>query len=354
MMDREPLAAGKLPAGRLRTLLQRHVSPLLKDHPELGRRVLVPPAAGEDAAVVLPPSGDGLALVLTSDPITFVAGDLGWYAVHVNANDVAAMGGDPEFLVLVLLLPEGESDASQVDAILADAASACRELGIALVGGHTEVTPAVRRTVAVGQMLGRVRADRILSSARAEPGQDVLMTKGYPVEGVAVMADMAGDRVRSEFGADFTQRCLGFIRDPGISVVADGRRICEAAEEQGCALGAMHDPTEGGLATGLREVAEASGVGLEIDGAALPLLPEGERLCRLLGLEPLGVIASGAMIATCAGGAGDTLARVVTERGTPCRKIGRTTAERGRLIIRRRDREESLPSFAADEVTRLL
>jgi hydrogenase maturation factor len=346
------LTTGKLPHRLLGSLLDRHVKPLLEAQPSLAKRVRVGPVPGEDAAVVLPPDGD--AIVITSDPITFVSDELGWYVVQVNANDIAAMGGEPEFLVLVVLIPEDGAESVDVERLFAEAVAACRELGVALIGGHTEITPAVRQPVAVGQMLGRVPADSILSSSGARPGDDILVTKGFPVEGVAVMAELRKDEVLQAFGEEFLGRCLGFAKEPGISVVNDSRVVREAAIHMGIHLGAMHDPTEGGLATALWEVAEASGVGLEVKEEVLPLLPEGEKLCDLLGLNPFGVIASGSLLVTCKDGRGRDLAEKVSSEGVPCRVIGNITSQKGKLFLLRGEDVLELPRFDSDEVTRLL
>jgi hydrogenase maturation factor len=346
------LPAGKLSPELLRAVLELHVPRLLEGQPELAARVRVGPGVGEDAAVLLGPEGD--ALVVTSDPITFVSDELGWYVVQVNANDIAAMGGEPEFLLVTVLLPAGRADAEGVERLFAQTAEACEELGVVLVGGHTEITPAVRQPVAVGQMLGRVDRDRVLSSSGVRPGDDLLMTKGFPVEGVAVIAELRSDPVRESFGEEFLNRSLGFIRDPGICVVLDSRALRRAAAELDVRLGALHDPTEGGVATALWEMAEASGVGMQVDRDSLPLVPEGERLCALFGLDPLGVIASGCLLASCEGGRGRELAERVGDAGLPCHLIGSATDRAGELLLLDGDGRQPLPRFDSDEITRLI
>jgi hydrogenase maturation factor len=350
---KKKFGAGKLPPDTLKKLLDKYIPALYRTNHDLARRVLIRPRPGEDAAVIEAPPASR-RIVVTSDPITFVTEDLGWYAVHINANDIAAMGGEPEFLVLVVLLPEGEAGRDEIERILADATDACRELGILIIGGHTEITPAVRQPVAVGHLLGAVAADGVLSSAGARAGQEILLTKGFPVEGVAVMAEMRRDQVRAALGRDFLERCLGFVKDPGISVVPDSRAIRLVADGLNAGLGAMHDPTEGGLATGLYEIAEASGLGMEIERDALPLIAEGGALCEELGLDPLGVIASGALIATCDEGMGEAVARGVSKAGIPCAVIGRMTGSPGELVLKAAGGDEELPEFEVDEVTRLL
>jgi len=346
------LPAGKLPPDLLKAILERHVPSLLEAQPALAARVRVGPGPGEDAAVLLGPEKD--ALIVTSDPITFVSDELGWYVVQVNANDIAAMGGEPEFLVVTVLLPEGETDAEGVERIFDQTATACRELGIVLVGGHTEITPAVRQPVAVGLMLGRVAGDCILSSSGVRPGDDLLATKGFPVEGVAVIAELRSRPIRESLGEEFLAKSLAFLRDPGICVVRDSRVLRSAAAELDIRLGGMHDPTEGGIATALWELAEASGVGMQINAGNLPLLPEGERLCALFDLNPLGVIASGCLLASCEGGRGQELVDRAELDGLPCHLIGHATDRPGELLLIDGDESTELPRFDSDEITRLI
>jgi len=180
-MNDAPLPQGKLPPA----LLVR----LLGGLPAGG--AIVGPRPGEDAAVVDAPDG---YLVLTSDPITFTADRIGRYAVHVNANDIAAMGAEPRWLLTTVLLPTGTSEADVI-ALMEDLAAACTEVGVALIGGHTEVTGAVTRPVVSGTMLGTVVRERLVTSGGARPGDIILLTKPVAIEGTAVLAREAAARL---------------------------------------------------------------------------------------------------------------------------------------------------------------
>jgi hydrogenase maturation factor len=310
-------------------------------------RVLMGPRVGEDAAVV--DIGDRY-LVAKVDPITFVAEEIGWYAVHINANDLAVRGARPCWFLMTLLLPEGQADEKMLEGIFAQVQAACRAIGATLVGGHTEVTQGLERPILAGAMLGEVEKDRLVTTAGARPGDAVLLTKGIAVEGSSILARefdplLAARGVAPEVRA----RAREFLHQPGISVLEDARIALEAGR-----VHAMHDPTEGGVATGLLELALAAGVGLRIERSAIPILPECRTLCEVLGLDPLGVIASGALLLTCPSWQAGRLVATWQAAGIPARIIGEVTAPEAGLRLVRETGEEPLPRFVRDEVARLL
>lgn len=335
-MARPAYPLGKLPAEHLARLLMRFAV--------TDPRVVLGPGVGRDAAVIS--FGDQM-LVAKTDPITFASDEIGWYAVHVNANDIACTGAAPRWFLATLMLPEGHTTPSLVDAIFEQIAGACAELGVALVGGHTEITYGFDRPIVVGCMLGEVAAERLVRPDGARPGDALLVTKGVAVEGTAIIAR---ERNGGLVGLDraFVERCRGFLHEPGISVVRDAAVAMAAGE-----VHAMHDPTEGGLATGLWELAEAAGVGLEIDETAIPVLPETRILCERLGLDPLGLIASGALLLVVEPEDAPAILAALERDGIPAVCIGRVV-ERARGIVLRGERgERPLPRFERDEIARL-
>src|SRR5215471_14721420 len=176
-MSGSPLPPGKLPAALLAELLGQEAP--------TDPRVLIGPRVGEDAALI--DMGDHL-LIAKSDPITFATDATGHYAVTVNANDIAVMGGTPRWFLATLLLPETRTTATLVQEIFAQVRQACRDVGIALVGGHTEITVGLSRPLLSGHMLGEVARERLVTSAGVQIGDALLLTKGFPVEGVSIMA----------------------------------------------------------------------------------------------------------------------------------------------------------------------
>ncbi|MFA0752501.1 MAG: hypothetical protein IMHGJWDQ_000255 [Candidatus Fervidibacter sp.] len=350
-MDAEPETSGvsALPrydfsAGKLDYALLRE---LLTDLP-LDERTVVGPRIGEDAAVV--DMGDRY-LVAATDPITFATDLIGWYAVHVNANDVATMGAPPKWFLATVLLPEGLTDETLVRSIFAQMKEACQSSGIAFIGGHTEITPQLNRPIIVGTMLGEVDKDKLVTSSGAQVGDVVLVTKGVPIEGTAIIAREKAEVLRQlGISGEVIARAQRFLFEPGISVVKDALTACSVAK-----VHAMHDPTEGGLAMGLWELAEASQVVLEVDETALPILPEGQLLCRAMGLDPLGTIASGALLLCASPSDAQLICQALSDANIPCSVIGRVV-QKGECAVQMRCPDGTispLPVFPKDEVTKL-
>ncbi len=331
------LRTGKLPPGLLARLLAEHTA---TGGPPADRLV-VPPRLGEDAAVIELPDR---YLVVATDPITFVSADLGHYAVTINANDVAVMGATPRFFSCVLLLPEGTAEA-QVEAIFASLSQACAAAQVAWIGGHTEVTPAVTHPVAVGQMIGEAAPEALVRKDALAVGDALLLTKALAVEGVSIIARERADEVRAAQGAACQARAAGFLHEPGIGVVAEALAACRAAGPGG--VHAMHDPTEGGLAGALAELAAATGLGLEIEREAVPVYPEAAALCVQFDLEVLGLIASGSLLIAAAPGRVEALCAALV--GAGCVTIGRVVEAPG---CRFAD-GAPLPVFEVDEITKL-
>jgi hydrogenase expression/formation protein HypE len=332
-----PLLPGKLPPALLAALL----SGADTDDP----RVLVGPRVGMDAAVL--DFGERL-LVVKSDPITFAAEEIGWYCVQVNANDLAVMGATPRWFLATLLLPEGITEDS-VRAIFESLRRACRELGISLVGGHTEITGGLDRPIVCGQMLGEVERGALVRSDGARPGDRLLLTKAIPLEATSILARERREELLARGWSPVTlDEAARVLHDPGISIV----REAQMAVSQRAAT-AMHDPTEGGLATGLRELAGASGVGLRVDGDRIPVDPRGAALCTAFGLDPLGAIASGSLLLTVPPERAPALLAAYAREGIPCAEIGEVVPAEHGLTLVDAGGERELPLFARDEIARL-
>ena len=337
-MDETPLPLGKLPGDLLARLLARYAAP--------DERLLVGPGVGRDAAAIA--LDEARALVVKSDPITFATADVGWYLVNVNANDLACLGATPRWMLATALLPAGRTTAASVEALFAGLAGACAGLGITLAGGHTEITHGLDRPILVGALLGEAAREELVAPGNARAGDVVLLTKGIAVEGTALIAGEREGEVAARHGAEFAARCRAFLREPGIGVVRDA-----AVARASGPVHALHDPTEGGVATGLRELAIAAGLGLAVDADALPIYPETATLCADYGLDPLGLIASGSLLIAAPPGSAEPIVAGLRAAGIAAAAIGRLTPPGEGLRLRRDGRDEPLPAFAADEVTKL-
>ncbi len=331
------LPAGKLPNHLLGPLLHRYVTPT--------ERVVLGPGVGRDAAVI--DMGDRY-LVAKTDPITFAADEIGWYLVHVNANDIATTGATPRWLLCTALFPEGSTDAASVEGVFRQLSEACGELGITLCGGHTEITPAVNQLVLVGQMLGEVEPEDLVTPEGLTPGDVIILTKGIAIEGTAILAREFGHALEGLLPAETLERAAGFLHHPGISVVADARLAAGVAH-----LHAMHDPTEGGLATALQELAQAGGVGLRVYPDRVPLYPETELLCRHFGLNPWGTIASGALLIGCAPADVAAVIAALQSEEIPAAVIAEALPGSGVTLVDEGGKECPFPTFARDEIARV-
>ncbi len=331
------LPEGKAPPGVLRELLKR----LDLADPE----VLLGPGIGEDAAVV---QSEGVPrLVLAADPITFPTARPGWHSVIVNANDVAATGAEPRWYLSQVLAPPGTGD-TELAAIADGIAEGCQEVGAIPVTGHTEITPAVSRTVIAGAMVGTATAERIKPGGGAEPGDLLVVTRGIAIEATAVLAEARRDEVAAEFGAEFAERCERFTGDPGINVVAEARIAAGFPEVR-----AMHDVTEGGIVTAIREMAEAAGVGCVVAETEIPRYYESKQLARFFGLDILGLLGSGALLIAVTEDGAEPLLAKLGEADVPAQVIGRFTKPEQGLVLARGAARGEMPVFDADELTRL-
>lgn len=339
----KPLDTGKLSPDLLASFLTRL--------PRSDPRVIVGPGIGQDAAVIDAWSGDATSpyLVVKTDPITFATEEIGAYAVNINANDIACMGAHPKWFLVSVLLPAGRADAAMAEAIFNQITGACSRLGIALVGGHTEITHDLTRPIVAGMMLGEVEKNRLVTTRGIRVGDVICLTKGIPLEGTALIAREKAEALGAHgFAPDWSARARGLLDVPGISIVREALLAADAG-----LVTAMHDPTEGGLATGLLELAEAAHVGLAIDETAIPILPEGQELCSAFGLDPLGVIASGSLLLTTPERLVASLIDRLQSASIPCTAIGRVVPPEEGLTLSRGGARRPLPRFATDEIARL-
>ena len=318
---------------------------ILADEPVRDPRVIAGPAVGWDAAVL--DFGDRY-LIAKTDPITYATDEIGWFAVHVNANDIACMGGTPRWFLASLLMPGESSDEALAERIFSDIRKGCAEAGISLVGGHTEITPELTRPVVAGVMLGEAESDRLITPEGGRAGDVLVLTKGIPLEAVSIMArEKRGDLVKA-FGEERVEAAARFLYEPGISVVKDAKIACETVS-----VHAMHDPTEGGLATAVNELSQATGLGVRIDGEAIPVLEEGRLFCAHFGMDPLGSFASGALLICVDLSEADRLLAALRDGGVSAEAIGEMTAVGDRVMIRKEGREEPLPIFNMDEIGKI-
>lgn len=329
-----PLPTGKVPSELLAHLL----SSLPTAHPQL----LLGPGVGEDAAIIN--LGSERLLAAKSDPITFASDEIGYYAVHVCANDLAVCGARPLFYLPTILLPEKTTniDAGQIFAQIGDT---CRGLGITVVGGHTEVTPTVKQPVVAGTLLGDVK--KVVATGGCRPGDIILLAGSAAIEGTSIIAREKQDILLAQgWEATELNEAANYLYKPGISVLGPALAAAELVT-------AMHDPTEGGIATGLWEIAQASGCGLEVNLTAIPITPLTAKICAAFGLDPLGTIASGGLLATATAENVEPLLTLWQEAGQGGQRIGRVLPKEKGIYATQHGKRSVLPRFDADEIVKL-
>jgi hydrogenase expression/formation protein HypE len=331
------LPVGKLPG----QLLARLIATYATSDPT----VIVGPGVGGDAAAI---DLGHTTLVVKSDPITFASESPAQYLVDVNANDLACLGATPRWMMVTALLPEGTTE-QLVEAHFRELRDACLQRGISLVGGHTEITSGVVRPLLVGVLIGEVEAGLLLRPGGARAGDRLLLTRAIAIEGTALVARELGARLSGRVDPLVVERASNLLLDPGISVVSEAMALLQAG-----GVTALHDPTEGGLATGVRELALAAGCGANIDLETVPILPETAAIADALGLDPLGMLASGSLLAAADAEAVDRLISTSSTLGFQLTAIGELTDDEGRFALRENGVERELPVYDSDEIARVL
>ena len=269
--------------------------------------------------------------------------------VNVNANDIAAMGGTPKWLLTSIFLPENKTDSALVKEIFRDIEKAADELGIAICGGHTEVTKGLNRPIVSGNMLGEVVKNKLVTNSQARVGDEIILTKGIAIEGMALLARDREKELSGKYGNLFVERVQNFLHDPGISVVKEAHIANQEAD-----IRAMHDPTEGGLATGLLELTRASNTGVIVYEDKIHCLEETRILCSEYKIDPLGVIASGALLIVVDPDDRDVVLNRLVQNDIECAVIGKLTEKENGLKIVADGKERELPFFEVDEIARVM
>jgi hydrogenase expression/formation protein HypE len=336
LTDGISLPAGKLPNAFLGELLARY---RITDP-----SVIVGPSVGEDTAAV---TIDGeTVLVLKTDPITFATESIGRYAVLINANDLATAGVEARWMLATLLLPCGFS-RSQVRHIFVDLHETCKTQGITLCGGHTEITDAVCRPVVSGMLAGTISSNDLIRKKGMAPGDRVLVTKGVAVEGTAIIAaEFKTLLLEKGMRAEEVDACQAF--QSMISILPEAR----IAWVNG-GVSALHDVTEGGIATALAELSLAGGRGLRIQRNRVPVYPQTRRMADILGIDPLGLIGSGSLLICCRPQYARQLVGDLEKSGIAVADIGEVTIAEEGIEALENGRSVPWPRFDVDEITRL-
>ncbi len=329
------LAAGKIP----KDVLNRLVFTCLGAPSD---RVLKGPKIGEDAALL--DMGDRI-IIAKANPITGAENKIGWLAVHINANDVAARGGKPLWYLSIILLPDG-SPESLLETIMKEQHEACCDLGISIVGGHTEVVTGLQRAIVSGFMLGETSAESKITTDGAQIGDDIILTKGIGIEGTGILASDLRHRLVDHVSEAQLDSAVKFL--DMISVVPEALKALKVG-----GVHSMHTPTEGGVLNGLLEISEACALGFTVHEDEMPIHEETVAISKALGIDPLKLLSSGSLLMCVDPDMSKAIIDGLDEIGVNANVIGRIT-EGPCVIIDRNGVERAAGEVLQDELFRIL
>lgn len=327
------MKTGKVPE----SVLKRSVLQQIHNRRE---EVILGAGVGEDCAILALPEDE--VFVVSTDPITGTARDAGMLAVQVTANDLASAGAEPVAVLVSALLPEGTEEA-EIRELMRQTETACETLHMEIAGGHTEITRAVNQPVLTVTGIGRVKRGGIVTTGGAKPGQDVVVSKWIGLEGTSIIAKEKETELLTRFPSHMIETAKGF--DRYLSIVP------EAATAGKSGVSAMHDVTEGGIFGALWELAESSGVGLEIDWKRIPVRQETIEICEFFEINPYELISSGSLLMVTDDGFG--LVRELEAIQIPAAVIGKVREGNDRVVINGEERRFLEPP-KADELYRVI
>ncbi|MCR4611148.1 MAG: AIR synthase family protein [Lachnospiraceae bacterium] len=303
---------GKLPE----SVLKRCV---LKKTNNVRDEVIVGAAIGEDcAAVQLEPDE---VMVMSTDPITGTVKDIGELAVHITANDIACSGAEIFGIMLTILLPDKTLE-EELSLIMSDVYDACNALNIQIVGGHTEVTKVVNSPLVSVTGVGKVKKDKLLSTGSVKPGMDIVMTKAIALEGTSIIAKEKESELLTHFPEQMIDKAKSF--DKEILITKEAMLIKDMAVS-------LHDVTEGGIYGALWEMAEASGVGLDIELKKINVRQESIEICEYYKINPYKLISSGCLL--IAAEDGNKIVNTLKDNDIEAVVIGKATDSNDRRLL---------------------
>lgn len=286
--------------------------------------VLVHSGIGEDcSALVL----EDEAMVLSTDPITGTAKDIGRLAFHITANDIASSGAELVGMLLTIIFPPG-SQEKELKEIMEDVTKLAEQYNVEILGGHTEVSAAVSQTLISVTGVGKAARDKLIQTSGLKPGQDLVVTKWIGLEGTSILAKEKEEQLRKKLPSDMVETAKGF--DQYLSVVPDAKIAMEIG------VTAMHDVTEGGIFGALWEMAAASGTGLEVDLHKIPIRQETVEVCEVFDINPYMLISSGAMLIGTDHGC--RLVEELKKAGIHSAVVGYATEGNDRVVINGEER----------------
>lgn len=328
----------KLPFGKIPVNILREV--VFKNLGVKRKEVVLGPTAGYDGAVI---EVGNSSLIVSMDPITGAIERIGWLAVNINANDIATFGVEPAFFFSCILLPE-KADRQAIEAICVQMDTAAKELGMAIVGGHCEVTPELTNPIVVGCAMGLTEKGNYVTAGGAKPGDKLILTKSAGIEGTAILAADREEQLKKVLKPTMLRNAKKFYNN--ISVVKDALTAFKTG-----GVTAMHDPTEGGVSGGIHEMADASNLGVKIFEEKIHVQPETSKICEFFHIDPLQLISSGALLISAKPEFADKIIGELEQKQIHASMIGEFLEKsRHRLIVRKNGETQTLPRPISDHL----
>jgi hydrogenase expression/formation protein HypE len=328
----------KLPPGKIPIDILNEV--VFKNLGAERKEVILGPTAGIDGAVL---DVGNKSLVVSMDPITGAVEHIGWEAVNVNANDVATFGVQPTFLVSCIMLPES-AERKIVETICSQMDAAAKDLGIAIVGGHCESTPGLANPIVVGCVMGLTGKGNYVTAGGAKAGDRLILTKSAGIEGTAILASDREQQLARILSPTMLDDAKKFYNQ--ISVVKDALTAYKTG-----GVHAMHDPTEGGILSGIHEVADASQLGVKIFEDQIVVEPETAKICRFFEVDPLQLIGSGALLVAAEMGKTSEIIKNLCKEHIYAAEIGEFGGNvNKRLLVRKDGGVQDLPRPVSDHL----
>jgi hydrogenase expression/formation protein HypE len=328
----------KLPSGKIPATLLKEV--IFKNLGAERKEVAVGPSAGIDGAVI--DIGEK-SLIVSMDPITGAVEQIGYLAVNVNANDVATFGVEPTFLFSCIMLPES-AEKKLVETISVQMSTTAKDIGIAIVGGHCETTPGLTKPIVVGCTMGLTQKGHYITAGGAKPGDQIILTKSAGIEGTAILATDREKALKRTVSTKKLQNAKNFYRQ--ISVVKDAMTAYKTG-----GVHAMHDPTEGGVAGGIHEMANASNLGVKVIKEKISVQPETIDICKHFQIDPLQLIGSGALLISVEAKSANRIVRNLALERIQASVIGEFIEDtKQRVLVQKEGNVKALPQPVTDHL----
>ena len=293
-------------------------------------RILFKPAVGEDCAVISMQAGDQTKLVTATQTFTLDVSDKhvrANCAVYDALNNIYAMGAGPIGIELALL-----ETVRAIDAV-------CEEAGIVVLGGHTQVSRAVKNIVVTVTAIGEACEQALTPSSAAAPGMDIIVTGYVGLEGTAILANEKRAELETRFSKAFIDKSAAYIDHISTAM--------EAASAIGAGVAAIHDASQGGIFGAFWDMAEASGIGLDIDLKKLPIRQDTIEISEFFDINPYKLLSGGSLIIIAADGT--RVVRELEKTGQNAVIVGATTDSNDRVLISGEERR-FLETAQTDEI----